>query len=88
MGHPATVMVAESGGLVVTGIALFLLLRPMEIMGAALASLLGYAAVAAILIVQSKRLTGASVATLLCPTVHEMRLTSSRVKALVKVMAQ
>lgn len=85
LGHPVSVMWAEFGGLAVTAISLLVLLRPLEIIGAALASLLGYSAVAFFLIVQARRLTGHSPVALLCPSVVEIRSFWNRLKS-VEVM--
>lgn len=73
LGCPSAVMWAEFGGLVVTAVSLWLMLRPLEIMGAALASLLGYSAVAILLVTAERSLTGYSLASLLCPTVGEVQ---------------
>jgi O-antigen/teichoic acid export membrane protein len=73
LGCPSAVMWAEFGGLVVTAVSLWLMLRPLEIMGAALASLFGYSAVAILLIACERSLTGYSLASLLCPTVGEVQ---------------
>jgi O-antigen/teichoic acid export membrane protein len=73
LGYPAAVMWAEFGGLVVTVASLWLMLRKLEIMGAALASLFGYSTVTLCLIVAERWLTGCSLASLLCPRVDEIK---------------
>jgi O-antigen/teichoic acid export membrane protein len=74
LGQPYAVLQAEFAGLVVTGLALVLMLRPLGITGAALSSLLGYSTVTAGLLANAKRFTGSSPAALLCPRVDEIRL--------------
>lgn len=88
LGHPAAVMWSEFGGLMVTGVSLLLLLRPLGIMGAALASLLGYSTAAVLLIVQIRQLTGYSLASLLCPTVREVTSGWERLAAVTKTTAK
>jgi len=66
------VLWAELGGLVVTAIALLVLLRPLGIMGAALASVLGYAAVLVMLVGASRVLTQRPAMALLCPGRQEI----------------
>lgn len=74
LGHPHMVLLAECGGLVVTVLALVLLLPPLAIMGAALASLCGYATTIALLVLQARRLTGIPASTFLVPTRHDIAL--------------
>jgi O-antigen/teichoic acid export membrane protein len=88
LGQPASVMWAEFGGLAVTAMALFLLLPSLKIMGAAIASLLGYTTVGVLLIAQARRLTGYSAGTLLCTTVAELASGWKRVKVLMEAMAK
>ena len=54
LGRPALVLWAELTGLAVTVVALLVLLRPFGIVGAALASVLGYTAVLATLVIASR----------------------------------
>jgi O-antigen/teichoic acid export membrane protein len=82
LGCPSAVMWAEFGGLAVTAVSLWLMLRPFEIMGAALASLLGYSAVAVLLVAAERSLTGYSLASLLCPTFGEVQTGWRRFQAL------
>jgi O-antigen/teichoic acid export membrane protein len=65
IGRPYAVLQAELAGLLVTVIALTLMLQRFEIMGAAVASLLGYSAVTVVLLLNVKRLTGTSPSALL-----------------------
>jgi O-antigen/teichoic acid export membrane protein len=67
LGQPSAALWAEVAGLVVTAISLLVLLRPFELLGAALASVLGYSAVTAALAVFSLRTTRHSLGTLLYP---------------------
>jgi O-antigen/teichoic acid export membrane protein len=73
LGRPDLVMRAELTGLIVTAGCLALLLRPLGILGAAIASLLGYGTVAGSLLFQARRVTGASTADLLVSSPREIR---------------
>jgi O-antigen/teichoic acid export membrane protein len=68
LGHPGTAFMAELVGLVATVGGLMLLLPRFGIMGAALASVLGYGTVAVCLAVFSLRLTGVPPLVLFCPS--------------------
>ncbi len=72
LGQPVAVLWAECAGLVVTVVSLLILLKPFAIMGAALASLLGYSATALFLALDGKAATGYSPVTLLLPRRHEI----------------
>jgi len=72
LGAPKATMWSEFGGLVVTALSLGLLLKPMGIMGAAIASLLGYAAVAIQLLYWTRKLTQCNFSTLLLPRGSEV----------------
>jgi antigen flippase len=74
MGRPYSVLRAEMAGLVVTAIALVATLRPLGIMGASIASLLGYTTVLAVLLIDARRYGGVSMRELLLPGVKEIRL--------------
>jgi len=65
LGAPKAVMWSELGGLAVTLASLAMLLKPMGIMGAAVASLLGYGTVAIQLLYWTRRLTGCSLSEML-----------------------
>jgi O-antigen/teichoic acid export membrane protein len=73
MGRPYAVFHAELAGLLVTAVTLAAILRPMGIMGAAIASLLGYATVCAVLLFQARRITCIPIAALLCPSMPEIQ---------------
>lgn len=88
LGHPTAVMWAEFAGLVVTAISLWFLLRPLGIMGAALSSLLGYSAVAILLITQGRWLTGCSATALLMPTLTELAENWKRLKVFMETFAR
>jgi O-antigen/teichoic acid export membrane protein len=72
LGRPSTVLWAELGGVCVTLVALFILLPQLGILGAALASLLGYAGVSAMLLVQAVRAGTIRSWTTLCPTGEDL----------------
>ena len=78
MGRPYAVLRAELAGFAVTAIALAVMLRPMGIMGAAIASLLGYSTVSAVLLVNARRYAGMSLRELLLPRLSELKLTLAR----------
>jgi O-antigen/teichoic acid export membrane protein len=82
LGRPASVMQAEFAGLGITAIALALLLRPMGIIGASVASLLGYSTVCAVLLVQAHWQTGALISELLLPRSREIYLSVMRLRLL------
>jgi O-antigen/teichoic acid export membrane protein len=82
MGYPSSVMRAEFGGLAVTALSLVILLRPLGIMGAALASLLGYGAVGILLVAQGRWLTGFPLSAFLRPTRRELHIAWRRIYAL------
>ena len=73
LGHPMDVALSELLGLLVTLITLFLLLRPMGIMGAAIASLLGYSGVLVSLMLMMRRRTGQSIRTIVIPKLSEFK---------------
>jgi O-antigen/teichoic acid export membrane protein len=73
LGRPAVALWAELGGLLVTAVALLTLLMPFGIMGAAVASVLGYGAVMCALAVCIRRLTGCSFTTLFWPSQRDMQ---------------
>jgi O-antigen/teichoic acid export membrane protein len=72
LGAPKAVMWSELGGLVVTLVLLALLLKPLGIMGAAIASLLGYGTVAGQLLYRTQELTGCEISALLLPSSLEV----------------
>ena len=72
LGHPKWPLVAEAAGLAVTVVGLALLLRPFEMMGAAVTSLASYTTTLAILVWQIRGSTGVSGRELLVPGVNEL----------------
>jgi Na+-driven multidrug efflux pump len=80
LGYPAVALWAELGGLVVTAIALLTLLVPFGIMGAAIASVLGYSAVTCTLAVSTRKLTGCSFATLFQPNQRDIQQIRARIR--------
>jgi O-antigen/teichoic acid export membrane protein len=72
LGAPKAVMWSELGGLLVTLVSLGLLLKPMGIMGAAIASLLGYGTVAIQLLYWTRQLTGCTLSAMLLPRGSEI----------------
>jgi O-antigen/teichoic acid export membrane protein len=83
MGRPYAALRAELAGLAVTAIALIALLRPMGIMGAAIASLLGYSTVNAMLLINAQRYAGIAIADFLLPRLDEIRLILGRLAVVV-----
>jgi O-antigen/teichoic acid export membrane protein len=73
LGRPYAVLRAEVAGLAVTALGLAATLRTMGIMGAALASLLGYSTVSVALLFSARRYAGTSATTLLLPRGEELR---------------
>jgi O-antigen/teichoic acid export membrane protein len=72
LGSPKAAMWSELGGLVVTLTLLALLLKRMGIMGAAIASLLGYATVTIQLLYWTRELTGCTLSAILLPSGSEV----------------
>ncbi len=82
MGRPYAVLRGELAGLAVTVVALAVMLRPMGIMGAAIASLLGYSTVTAVLLANARRDAGMTLRELLVPQLSELKLTLGRLTGL------
>lgn len=80
LGYPSAVLWAELGGLGVTAIALVLLLQPLGIVGAAFASLLGYASITMLLLALLRKHTGTSLKHLVRPTRAEFRIIQEKMK--------
>jgi O-antigen/teichoic acid export membrane protein len=76
LGKPGSALAAELSGLVVTAVSLAVLLRPMGIMGAAIASVAGYTTTFAVALYRSIRATGASLAALTSPRSDEIAVTA------------
>jgi O-antigen/teichoic acid export membrane protein len=79
IGVPTSIMWAEFGGLIVTAISLLFLLGSLEMMGAALASLIGSCAVAVLLTMQVWWVTALSPVDFLCPAFGGIRSGWTRV---------
>lgn len=60
LGHPKVVMWSEFAGLGVTAVALWFLLQPFQLLGAALASFLGYSAICLFLITKVPQICNVS----------------------------
>jgi O-antigen/teichoic acid export membrane protein len=73
LGRPTTLLWAEGVGVFVTVLSLWLLLPLFRMMGAAIASLLGYSAVNIFLTIWATRLTKASISAMLWPAWSEVR---------------
>lgn len=84
MGDTVAILRGQILGLVVTLIALTLMLRPWGIVGAALASVLGYTTVAMSLIASACRSSGATPADFLVPSIEELRFGIARVAGLAR----
>lgn len=87
LGRPYAVLRAELVGLAVTAVALIVMLWPLGIMGAALASLGGYAAVMAALLAEARSAIGASPAMLLVPHRNEINSRLRHFRTLVRSLA-
>jgi len=83
LGLPKAVMWAEAAGLIVTIISLLLMLKPMGIMGAALASLFGYSTVGIALIAGLRTRTGFSISSLILPDMVDVTFLVSLTKRLI-----
>jgi O-antigen/teichoic acid export membrane protein len=79
MGRPYAALQAESGGLIVTTIVLAVTLRRMGMMGAAIASLLGYTTVCLVLLFKMQQICRMSLSTFLCPNIGEIRSIFNRI---------
>ena len=86
-GRPYLVLRAELLGLAVTAMSLALLLRPLGIIGAAIASLLGYSTVTVALLASAKQIAGTSIAALLVPRPAEMKRSMMRLVAAARGIA-
>jgi O-antigen/teichoic acid export membrane protein len=86
LGQPVSVLWAECGGVAVAIVSLLILLKPLAIMGAALASLLGYSATAFFLVMGGVVATGYSPAALLLPKRYEVAQGWNHMQKLVKAI--
>jgi O-antigen/teichoic acid export membrane protein len=72
LGHPRVPMRSEAAGLVVTAVLLILLLKPLGALGAAVTSLLSYATVSLLLIVNGLKINGTRYVDMLMPRSSEI----------------
>ena len=86
LGKPVVVLYAELAGMVTTAVSLYVLLRPMGILGASIASFAGYSTVMAALLLQARWLTGQSPAALLLPGMEELHAATKRMALLARRM--
>ncbi len=84
LGRPYLVLRAELFGLLVTAITLALLLRPLGLMGAAIASLLGYSTVTFSMLASVRKIAGTSIASLILPRATEMKRGARRIAAVAR----
>jgi O-antigen/teichoic acid export membrane protein len=84
LGRPGEVLRAEVMGLVVTGAALAVLLRPLGIVGAALASLVGYTATTAVLGRRLRATTGQPALAAAVPRGDDVRVVWASLAELVR----
>jgi O-antigen/teichoic acid export membrane protein len=84
LGFPYPVLRAELLGLVVTAISLAVFLRPFGIVGAAMASLLGYLMVTISMLASARWIAGASIVSLIVPRVSEVKRSVLRIAAMVR----
>ena len=66
-GQPKHILLAELCGLLITAISLLIFLRPLRIMGAALASLLGYSITTVVMMAKISHATGYPLSSLIWP---------------------
>jgi O-antigen/teichoic acid export membrane protein len=88
LGHPKAVMRAELTGMLVMGVALFCLLRPFALLGAAFACLIGYVTVLLVLILHARHLTGRGFSELLVPKAGELSQLVDRLSRMLKSKAR
>lgn len=78
LGLTASVFWGEAAGLTLTAASLLVLLRPLGILGAAVASIVGYTATAIYLLTSVNRRVGVTFADLMVPRLAELQLAWSR----------
>ena len=88
LGRPSAVLWAELGGVCVMAVALLILLPQLGILGAALASLLSYAGVSAVLLVQAIQAAAIRSWTALCPTREDLGSVWDRLVGVMQQSAQ
>ncbi len=81
VGDTRGVLFAEACGLIVTVCSLAAMLRPWGIMGAGVASVLGYSGTFCILLVRMRRATGVSLRRFLLPCVTDLRFITVRIQS-------
>jgi O-antigen/teichoic acid export membrane protein len=84
LGYPAAVLWAQLGGLAATAASLGLFIKPLGVIGAALASLIGYATVSMLLAVQGRWITGYGIGVLFCPKRYELDSAWKHLRVLVE----
>lgn len=84
LGATGALLYSEVFGLIVTVVALAALLSTYGIIGAAIASLLGYSTSTVFLVIPIRRTTGCSTAALFCPQYKDLKLIWQRASALKK----
>lgn len=82
LGFPRLVLWTESIGLIITGMLLWLLLNPLQLMGAAWASLASYSIVCILLAYQIRAKTDLSFRMMFVPTVQDITLVQNRFMSL------
>jgi O-antigen/teichoic acid export membrane protein len=84
LGKPKSVLYAEVVGLFFTCIALFLLLRPLDIIGAAVSSIVGYSMITLVLLYQLVKETGCTIKELLIPTSLDFYQIMAKTKGVIR----
>jgi O-antigen/teichoic acid export membrane protein len=83
LGHPIVILWSEGLGVVV-GVSFLLVLLPLYgIVGAAMASLVGYSVTTAVLVYSIGRITGCGPMALICPNRGDLMMLRERIRALV-----
>ena len=85
LGRPSAVLWSEAAGLVATVVALALLLERWELMGAAVASVIGYLTVTVSLLLHARRVTGLPVADMAVPTGADIGLLADQVRSRLRI---
>ncbi len=84
LGHTRTILWGESLGLIATAVGLALLLEPLQIVGAAIASFIGYGATMLALVFMLYRLTGRGPSFFLLPSTQDWRAIREQIHILTK----
>lgn len=88
LGETRAIFWGELGGVVATVAALAFMLRALEIIGAALSSLLGYCVTASVLLFQLRKMTGCSLLFFLLPRSRDWVLLRQRLRQLLTLPTQ